>query len=108
MKPIKVENTKYDEYEELLLERDRLHKEAGQIWTVYVQTFGQLMTDIFEEKIACIRQKKLIAYYQMAANRGEAIDADALERKLEESFPIQRQLPVASESTVSIESGFLI
>jgi len=32
----------------------------------------------------------------------------ALERKLEESFPIQRQLPVASESTVSIESGFLI
>ena len=86
MKPVRAENTSYAQYEELLLERDRLAKEAGQIWTVYVQTFGQLMTDIFEEKVACIRQKKLIAHYQAAANRGEPIDAEALEKKLEQEM----------------------
>ena len=86
MKPVRAENTSYAQYEELLLERDRLAKEAGQIWTVYVQTFGQLMTDIFEEKVACIRQKKLIAHYQTAANRGEPIDAEALEKKLEQEM----------------------
>lgn len=86
MKPVRAENTRYAQYEELLLERDRLAKEAGQIWTVYVQTFGQLMTDIFEEKVACIRQKKLIAHYQTAANRGEPIDAEALEKKLEQEM----------------------
>ena len=83
MKPARTENTRYNEYEELLLERDRVSKEAGQIWTLYVKTFGQLMTDIFEEKVACIRQKKLIARYQAAANRGEPIDAAALEKELE-------------------------
>ena len=86
MRPVKAENTQYDEYEELLLERDQARKEAGQIWTMYVKTFGQLMTEIFEEKIACIRQKKRIAYYQAAVNRGETIDADALEKKLEEEM----------------------
>lgn len=86
MKPVRADNTKYREYEELLLERDRLRKEAGQIWTLYVKTFGQLMTDLFEEKIACIRQKKLLAYYQAAVNRGEPIDPNALEEKLEQEM----------------------
>ena len=86
MELIRTENDKYREYETLLLERDQLRKEAGQIWTVYMQTFGQLMTDIFEEKVACIRQKKLIAHYQAAANRGEPIDAEALEKKLEQEM----------------------
>ena len=88
MKPIKAENTLYDEYEELLLERDRIRKEAGQIWTLYIQTFGQLMTDVFKEKVACIRQKKLITYYQMAANRGKEIDADALEKQLDREMAV--------------------
>ena len=63
MRPVKVENTRYDEYEELLLMRDQVRKEAGQAWTLYVRFFGQLMTEVFEEKVACIRLKKLIAYY---------------------------------------------
>ena len=86
MRPVKADNTRYDEYEELLLMRDQVRKEAGQAWTLYVRIFGQLMTEIFEEKVACIRLKKLIAYYQAAANRGEKIDADALEKKLEKEM----------------------
>ena len=37
MKPARTENTRYNEYEELLLERDRVSKEAGQIWTLLKQ-----------------------------------------------------------------------
>ena len=107
MKPIKAENTQYDRYEELLLERDRVRKEAGQIWTVYVKTFGQLMTDLFEEKVACVRQKKLIGYYQAAANRGEPIDAEALDRKLEQEMAsYQKELQrMVKEHKACMEAG---
>lgn len=86
MRPVKAENTRYDEYEELLLMRDQVRKEAGQARTLYIRIFGLLITEIFEEKVACIRLKKRIAYYQAAVNRGETIDAAALEKKLEEEM----------------------
>ena len=44
---MKIENTAYKTYEALLLERDQLEKEAGQIWTLYIQTFGALITAAF-------------------------------------------------------------
>ena len=47
---IKSSDTKYEEYENLLLERDQVKKEAGQIWTVYLQVFGKLISDNYEEK----------------------------------------------------------
>ena len=74
---------KYDEYEALLLERDQLSKEAGQIWTAYVQTFGQLMTDVYEEKIECIKARKTIAFYQRALNHGGVVDQEALDSWLD-------------------------
>ncbi len=93
MELARTDNNRYDEYEALLVERDRLRKEAGQIWTMYLKTFGRLMTQIFEEKVACIRQKKLIGYYQKALNRGQAIDAEALEAQLnKEMAEYQKQL----------------
>ncbi len=83
---IRSSDSKYEEYENLLLERDRLLKEAGQIWTVYLQLFGQLISDNYEEKLECIKCKKTIAYYQSALNRGGAVDAVALEKYLEQEM----------------------
>ncbi len=80
---IKSSDSKYTEYENLLLERDQLEKEAGQIWTVYLRLFGRLISDNYEEKLACIRCKKTIAYYQNALNHGGAVDSSALEKYLE-------------------------
>ena len=51
MEIIRNENDKYSEYENLLLERDQYRKEAGQTWTAYTQTFGQLITDVYQEKL---------------------------------------------------------
>ena len=79
---IKSSDSKYAEYENLLLERDQLSKEAGQIWTVYLQMFGKLISDNYEEKLECIKCKKTITYYQNALNHGGVVDAAAMEKYL--------------------------
>lgn len=83
---MKIENTAYKTYEALLLERDQLEKEAGQIWTLYIQTFGALITAVYEEKIECIKCKKIITYYQIALNHGGVVDRDELENYLDQEM----------------------
>lgn len=83
---IKSTDSKYEEYENLLLERDQITKEAGQIWTVYLQLFGKLITDNYEEKLECIKCKKTIAYYQNALNHGGVVDSAAMEKYMEQEM----------------------
>ena len=75
--------SKYEDYERLLLKRDQLNKEADQIWIAYVQTFGALMTENYEEKLECVKCKKTIAYYQSVLNRGGTVGAQELQEHLE-------------------------
>ena len=70
MEIIKVKNADYSRYEELLLERDQLRKEAGIYHGLYVREFGELHLTLFEKQIACIKKKKQIGYYQIANNHG--------------------------------------
>ncbi len=79
MELMKIENSRYSEYEDLLLERDQLEKEANSIWIAYVQEFGQLITEIFEEKIECIKRKKTISFYQKAKNQGNDLNTAELQ-----------------------------
>ena len=83
---IKSTDSKYEEYENLLLERDQITKGAGQIWTVYLQLFGKLITDNYEEKLECIKCKKTIAYYQNALNHGGVVDSAAMEKYMEQEM----------------------
>lgn len=83
---IKSTDSQYEEYENLLLERDQITKEAGQIWTVYLQLFGKLITDNYEEKLECIKCKKTIAYYQNALNHGGVVDSAAMEKYMEQEM----------------------
>lgn len=83
---VKSGDSKYDEYENLLLTRDQLRKEAGQIWTVYLQLFGRLITENYEEKLECIKCKKIIAYYQNAINHGGAVDSAAMQKYLDQEM----------------------
>lgn len=86
MELIKSGDTQYEEYENLLLERDQVHKEAGQIWTAYVIEFGQLISDVYEEQLECVKCKKTIAYYQNAINHGGVIDQDAMQAYLDQEM----------------------
>lgn len=78
MELIKSADSRYDVYETLLLERDQVRKEAGQIWTAYLKAFGQLVTQVYEEKVECVKRKKAITFCQQAINHGGTVDADKL------------------------------
>jgi hypothetical protein len=79
-----------EEYEELLLKREQLYKEAKSIKISYVQEFGELTVMIFQAKLDCIRLKKTIAYCQKAINNGEKIDIDAMQGKVDEEMTLYK------------------
>lgn len=83
MQLIRINNGAYDRYEKLLLKRDQLEKDAAQILISYTKEFGDLLTESFEARIACIRLKKEIAWCQAQLNRDTKIDADAMKREID-------------------------
>ena len=86
MSLIKVQDSKYEEYEKLLFERDQIRKEAENIWIRYIKEFGQLITDVYEKKIECIKLKKTIAYCQRAKNSGTTVDIREMRKHLEKEM----------------------
>jgi hypothetical protein len=83
---IRIKGEGYAEYEELLLRRDKLRKEA-YIWQgQYMAEFGDMITALFEKKIECIKKKKMISFCQAAANKGETINQNALQAYLEQEM----------------------
>ena len=75
---MREENENYHQYEKLLFERDKYKKQAGEYLREYIREFGELLTDVFRKKISCIEKKKMITYCQQRLNKGEAIDAQAM------------------------------
>lgn len=99
---IKVKNTSYGRYEELLLERDNLKKEAFIMQRNYVAEFGDLILQVFEKKLECIRKKKTIEFAQAAVNHGKSVDQDELQTYLEkEMAAFQEQLDAMIDDTKS-------
>ena len=81
---IKVKDSRYEEYESLLLRRDSLRRDAEQYSISYTQVFGDLIIKVFKKKIECIAKKKKIAYCQKQQNKSLPINEDELERYLEQ------------------------
>ncbi|MCR5502756.1 MAG: hypothetical protein K6F53_07090 [Lachnospiraceae bacterium] len=83
---IKTGNASYTKYEELLARRDDVRKQAFQYERAYVREFGDLILQVFEMKLECIRKKKTIGYCQTFINRGESVDQDALQEYLQKEL----------------------
>ena len=60
---VKVKNVGYAKYEEVLLRRDNLRKDAESFHLEYIRVFGDLITESFRLKVECIRKKKMITIY---------------------------------------------
>lgn len=71
---IRVANGDYGRYEELLLQRDQLEKEAYGYQQQYTREFGDLTVEAFQLKVDCISLKKSIAFCIAAKNRGDKPD----------------------------------
>jgi len=74
-----IEDDVYQRYEDLLIRKDVLKKEAVQYEINYIREFGELIAKSFEAKIACIEKKKIIAYCQSIINKGGTVDASQME-----------------------------
>ncbi len=74
-----IENDVYQRYEDLLIRKDVLKKEAVQYEISYIREFGELIARNFEAKIACIEKKKIIAYCQAIINKGGKVDVNQME-----------------------------
>ena len=80
---IKVKNSSYGRYEELLLRRDAIKKEGYQLEIGYAREFGELIIAVFEEQIKCVKKKKTIEFCQAAANRGKTVNQAELQSFVE-------------------------
>lgn len=90
MEIVKVSAGDYSQYEELLLRRDELEKEAEQILISYTRIFGDITTEIFKLKIHCIALKKSISYCVMLKNRSEKVDPEKLREYIAEKMAAYR------------------
>jgi hypothetical protein len=86
MELVRVASGDYSSYEELLLRRDELEKEAELILLEYIRIFGDITTEIFKLKVECIALKKSISYCIMMKNRGENVDPDKLAEYIAEKM----------------------
>ena len=76
----------YARYEEALLRRDNLKREAEHYRWDYVSTFGGLITEAFELKVECIRLKKMIAFCQRQVNLGRKVEWATMTAAVEEEM----------------------
>ncbi len=90
MQLIRVTGGDYSQYEELLLRRDELEKDAEQILIGYTRIFGDITTEIFQLKIECIALKKSISYCVMLRNRGQSVDPKELQEFIAERMAVYR------------------
>lgn len=106
---IKAKNSSYGEYEHLLLRRDKLKKEAFQYQIAYTNEFGDIILEIFQNKIECIRKRKTIEYCQAAANHGHFVDQTELQKYLKlEMEEFYRQLDNIIKETQNAKNSQII
>ena len=82
MEIIYIKDGRYDEYESLLLDRDRYRKEAEQALRKYIHVFGEQITAVFKQKVACIERKKMLSYCMIYRNRGESVDIQKVQEQI--------------------------
>lgn len=86
MEIVYKEDSRYGEYENLLLERDRYRKEANMILKRYIMIFGERITAVFKQKIACIEKKKMLTYCLMYHNRGDRVDVEKVQEQIKQDM----------------------
>ena len=79
---------RYKEYEDLLLRRDQLDRDAGAYLTAYTKEFGDMITENFKLKVECIKKKKTIAYCRRRMNRGLPINTDRMLAEIDEEMKL--------------------
>ncbi len=91
MEIVYKEDGRYGEYENLLLDRERCRKEADQALRQYIRVFGEQITAVFKQKIACIERKKMLTYCMIYCNRGESVDMERVQEQIKQDMTDYQQ-----------------
>ncbi|MCR5654436.1 MAG: hypothetical protein K6G07_02200 [Lachnospiraceae bacterium] len=83
---VRVSSASYAKYKELLIERDEVTKDAFQAEHEYFRVFGELIVDIFRQKVESIRLKKSIEYCRRFKNRGEKVNLKEMQIYLQKEI----------------------
>jgi len=83
---IKVKNSSYSKYEELLLRRDKLKKDAFNYSMDYIKEFGDKTLKVYKKQIACIKIKKEIYYCQTILNQGGKLKQSELNKYIKKEM----------------------
>jgi hypothetical protein len=103
---VTIDDPRYADYEDLILRRDQVKKEAFEASQDYIRRFGQLINDRFAAEIACIREKKIIAYCQRMLNRNLPIEDTKLDNFIErEMNEYQAQLDAMIAEKAAIDKA---
>lgn len=81
---IPINDERLAEYEQLLIKRDSLKKEATLINQEYYKQFGELLIKVYEKQVECIKLKKMISFVQTAINKNEVLNLDKLNAYIDE------------------------
>lgn len=83
---IEKELSKEKIYEDLIVRKEQCVKDALSYETAYMKEFGELISEVFKEKIECIKLKKTISFCQTRLNRGMKIDVEKMNSQIEEEM----------------------
>lgn len=83
---IKVKSISYKRYEELLVKKDKLLKEAEKYRFSYEQIFGSLNKEISDIKMECVKKRKTLSYCKNVVNLGLPIYRKELDDFIENAM----------------------
>lgn len=78
-----MDKEKLTVFEKLVYERDDIEKQANLIEIWYIREFGNLVQELFELQVECIKLKKQIAFCQARWNEGKAINGEEMEKHID-------------------------
>ncbi len=74
------------EYQELLIRRDQLLRDAKAYEDAYIREFGSLIAGNYKIQLECVRIKKAINYCRRRLNRRLTIDSSNMQTEIEQEM----------------------
>lgn len=83
---IKVKSSSYLRYEELLLKKEELKKEANNYGFLYEQAFDVLSKEVSAYRLDCVKKRKIISYCRSMLSSGSIIIKKELDEFVEKAL----------------------
>lgn len=83
---IKVKSSSYLRYEELLLKKEQLKKEAAKYGFLYEQMFDSLSKEVDAYRLDCVKKRKIISYCRSVLSSGSTIKQKELDDFVEKAI----------------------